>query len=401
MLYFIDQTSEKDHHMVFNSSIIRTLLALYPEQRLVYYGVGSSQQSVKSLLNKEEFDRIELRPIVYSKAKSEAKFFKIINFVKKERLRFSMFKEMFKNAGKDDLVFLSITTFISFYFFKRLKRKFKTNTIATLHGEMDFIYQYSNLLEKVDGMVHKKIFKIQAPNFRYLVLNKIAKKILVKDGYLKEEEVLEINHPFSALRLPSQKNFENQNAFSVTFGHIGSMEIEHKNSHYFYQIAEEFKQEIIDKKAVFKTIGLITPVMLPHKNEWVEEVVGNTRPDKPDYLSRDEYESNVDQLDFSLFFYPENQYVFRASGAVIDAVAFKTPIVVLKHPFFDNLFAQAGPIGYICSDMKEFEDTIRKIIDRDNNFVADYKVFTENIKNLREKFTVEQIVSDLKNQLKV
>jgi len=400
MLYFIDQTSEKDHHMVFNSSIIRTLLALYPEQRLVYYGVGSSQQSVKSLLSSEEFSRIELRPIVYSKAKSEAKFFKILNFVKKERLRFSMFKKMFMDTGKDDLVFLSITTFISFYFFKRLKRNFQTNTIATLHGEMDFIYQYSNLLEKVDGITHKKIFKIQAPNFKYLVLNKIAKKILVKDGYLKDSEVLEINHPFSALQQPSEKKFEKQTDLPITFGHIGSMEIEHKNSHFFYQIAEKFKLQIIDKKAVFKTIGLITPVMLPYKNEWVQEVVGNTRPDKPDYLSRAEYEQNVDQLDFSLFFYPQNQYVFRASGAVIDAIAFETPIVVLNHPFFYNLFAQAGPIGYICSDMSEFEKVIEKIISKDIDVVADYKVFMENIKNLREKFTVEQIVSDLKNQMK-
>lgn len=401
MLYFIDQTSEKDHHMVFNSSIIKTLLALYPQQRLIYYGVGSSQQSVKTLLSAAEFERIELRPIIYSKAKSEAKFFKALNFLKKERHRFLMFKEMFKNTTKEDLVFLSITTFFSFYFFKRLKKNFEVETIATLHGEMDFIYQYSNLLEKVDGIVHKKIFKIQAKNFKYLVLNKIAKKILVKDGYLKASEVLEINHPFSALLEPSNKNFENNANLPIAFGHIGSMEIEHKNSHFFYQIAQKNNEEITAKKAIFKTIGLITPVMLPHKNEWVTEVVGNTKPEKPDYLSRAEYEHEVNQLDFSMFFYPENQYVFRASGAVIDAIAFETPIIVLKHPFFNNLFAQAGPIGYICSDMDELEAIVKRIIAREEAVFKDYKVFRENINKLRDKFTVSQIVVDLQGQLKI
>ena len=230
-------------------------------------------------------------------------------------------------------------------------------------------------------------------------MNKIAKKKLVSDGYLKENEIIEINHPFSTLTSPVKKQYEFNSSIPVCFGHIGSMEIEHKNSPAFYHLAQKFNVEIVEKKAVFRAIGLITPEMLPFKNKWVEEVVGNTKPDKPDYLSRIEYENNVNKVDFSLFFYPENQYVFRASGAVIDAIAFETPIIVLSHPFFTNLFSQAGPIGYICNDIGEIEAVLKKIINRDINMIKDFKKFKENIKLLRQKFEVVSITEDISRQL--
>ena len=282
-----------------------------------------------------------------------------------------------------------------------MKKYYDTNVIVTLHGEMDFIYQYKNSIEKFNGWIHKQIFKSKAPNFFYLVLNKIAKKKLVSDGYLNENEIIEINHPFSTLTLPVTKQYEFNLSIPIFFGHIGSMEIEHKNSPAFYYLAQKFNNEIVEKKAVFRAIGLITPEMLPFKNQWVDEVVGNTKPDKPDYLSRIEYENNVNKLDFSLFFYPENQYVFRASGAVIDAIAFETPIIVLNHPFFTNLFSQVGPIGYICNDIDEIEAVLKKIINREINIIKDYKNFKENIKLLREKFGVVSITEDISKQLKL
>lgn len=398
MLYFIDQTSEKDHHMVFNSSIIQALLLIYPTQKLVYYGIESNQKSVLSLLSNDQKSKLELRPIVYSKPLSENKFFKLINFIKKEKLRTQLFKEMFATTTSNDLVFLSITTFTSFYRFKKIRQKFEVKTIATLHGDIDFIYHATNLHEKVNAYLHKKIFKIKANNFYYLLLNKIAKKRLIADNYLKMEELFEVNHPFNVLNNPLEDhNLDNHKP--ITFGHIGSMELERKNSHYFYEIAHNLSDLIAHKTIKFNTIGLITPTMLPYKNSFVDEIIGNSKPEKPDYLTRNEYETNVLKLDFALFFYKEPHYIFRSSGAVIDNIAFEIPIIALKHPFFENLFEQAGPIGYLCDSLQEMEQIIRKIANKNEQIQSDFLIFKSNFKTLRTYFTTQQIAIDIQKQL--
>jgi hypothetical protein len=398
MLYFIDQTSEKDHHMVFNSSIIQSLLLIYPTQNLIFYGIPSNQKSVLSLLSEDEKKRLTLQPIIYSKPYNDNKFFKIWNFIKKERLRSKLFKEMFAATTSTDFVFLSITTFSSFYVFKKLKQKYDVNTLVTLHGDVDFIYNASNLYERINAYSHKKLFKAKANNFYYLLLNKIAKARLVADNYLNANEVFEVNHPFNVINFP----FDNHNLNHdkpIILGHIGSMELDRKNSDYFYQLANNLSELIENRKLQFNTIGLITPPMLPFKNKWVVEIVGNSQPNKPDYLTREEYETNVLKLDFALFFFKEPHYIFRASGAVIDAIAFETPLIVLNHPFFYNLFKQVGQIGYLCKDLTEMEQIIRKIANNDDLIKSDFKLFKTNLRALRNQFTTVEIAKDIENQL--
>lgn len=400
MLYFIDQTSEKDHHMVFNSSIIKILMLLYPNQKLTYSGINSNQESVLSLLTTTEKDRIILAPIIYSKPLNDNRFFKIINFYRKEKLRAKSIKQIFNATTTNDLVFLSITTFSSFYFFKKTKTKYPVTTIVTLHGDVDFIYNSYNYYEKLNAYFHKKIFKTKAQNFYYLLLNKIAKQRLVADNYLMPQEVLEVNHPFSVLNHYT----DNENSIitkPITFGHIGSMELDRKNSHYFYQLAASFSDLIKSNQLKFATIGLITPPMLAYKNDNVVEIVGNTQPSKPDYLTRHEYEANVLKLNYALYFYQEPHYIFRASGAVIDNIAFEIPMIALKHPFFDNLFSQAGPIGYLCNNLQEVEQIIQKIVSNDAQTAADYRLFKSNIKVLKSYFTTTHIAADLKKQMNI
>jgi thymidine kinase len=139
--------------------------------------------------------------------------------------------------------------------------------------------------------------------------------------------------------------------------------------------------------------------MLPYKNSFVNEIIGNSKPEKPDYLTRNEYETNVLKLDFALFFYKEPHYIFRASGAVIDNIAFEIPIIAFKHPFFENLFEQAGPIGYLCDDLKEMEQIIRKIANKNEQVQSDFLIFKSNLKTLRTYFTTQQIAVDIQNQL--
>lgn len=398
MIHFIDQTSERDHHMVFNSSILKILLKMYPSEKITSHGSASNHKSIKELLSDNERKSITFDPIFYTKSKSEGKLLKGLNYIVKENRRRLMFKEVLSNASENDLVFVSVTTFSSLYVFKRLKAKFLVPTILVLHGDLDFVYNSNSKLEKLIGATYKKVFNTFAPNFYYLLLNKISKEYLMQDGFLKREEILEINHPHNMLNVDvTEKEIAENGVFS--FGHIGSMEVERKNSHYIYQLAEKFSAEITENKVSFQVIGLITSSIIPYKNKWVSEMAGNAKEDKPDYLSREDYESKLQKLDYSLFFYDTNQYIFRTSGAIIDAIAACIPFVVLKHPIFDYIFQEAGDVGFQCKDLDEMHDLIKKIISRDEEIMQQYKAQVLNLMKIRQRLSVQEVAIDLKNQL--
>ena len=239
MIHFIDQTSEKNHHAVFNSSCIKMLQLIYPNQAITHHGIQSNQLKTAELLSENELKQVIFNPILNPKVSSSNKFVRFLNLIKKERIRYKMFNTILKTSAKSDLIFHSITTFTAFYGLKKLKTKFETPVIATLHGDLDFLYNATNKLEKLVAFVYKKIFTLKTSNFYYLLLNKISKSELIKSGYLNKNEIIEINHPYNLLNNEFYiKSLKSE--IPVTFGHIGSMEVARKSSHLIYELASKF-----------------------------------------------------------------------------------------------------------------------------------------------------------------
>lgn len=397
MLHFIDQTSEGDHHMVFNAAIISVLLTIYPEERLTAHGIASNHKSVQELLTPKELERIVFYEIRYTKPVHQSLPFKAFNYLKKELRRKSHFKSLLKSCTAKDLLFLSTTTFTSFYFFKKLSRHFHVPTIAALHGNIIAMGGKKSMVGRLNVYMNKEIFKLKIPHFKYLVLNKISKHYLLESGYFDADEVLDINHPFAFLD-PEVRNKDIRDSHPVKIGHIGSME-ERKGSQYIYEVAAVLRQQIEEQKLQFRVVGLMTPGILPYKNEWVEELVGNSEPDKPQYLSRTQYEQELKLLDYCVFFYPQDEYVFRASGAAIDFITNLIPIITLPHPYFNYLFETGGNIGFICKDMKEVESLLKKIADKDPAILGQYAEQQQHIKVLQDHFSVDTVAQDLKKQM--
>ena len=148
-IFFIDQTSEQDHHMVFNASIIKILQNIYNEN-IDYYGIESNKNSVFELLSTEQQKIIVFHELVYSEPFKKSTVFKFINYLKKEKHRHSSFKNILKNTTQKDIIFLSITTFTSFLLFKFLKKKYSCNVVAFLHGDIDFLYNSNTSFEKLN-----------------------------------------------------------------------------------------------------------------------------------------------------------------------------------------------------------------------------------------------------------
>jgi hypothetical protein len=396
MIHFIDQTSEGNHHMVYNASIIKILLHLYPNQPITIHGLESSHHAMKELLGDTGKDQLNFYIIQYTKPLGQQLPLKALNYIKKEKTRKQHFKSVLEGCADTDFIFLSITTFTSFYQFKKLKQHYKVPTVVTLHGDIDFIYHAQSRLEKWNSKVHKKIFQLQAPNFKYLLLNKIAKPFLVRDGYLKDSELYEIEHPYTGLPQQQEEFIPDQEP--VVMAHIGSMEVSRKQSHFIYELADHFKKEIEEGKLVFQTIGLITPSVVPYKNKWVTEIVGNEHPENPKYLSRKSYEAALTKVHYTLFFYPEMEYVFRASGATVDTIEFGKPILTLQHPYFNHVAKVVGPVGYSCQNIMEMKTRIQDLLSEKNERIAAYQEFQQHLAQFKDAIQIPAVAQDLEQQ---
>lgn len=395
--HFIDQTSEGQHHMVFNAAFIEILSELFPKNNINYLGVESSQLAVIELISFPVKQKLSLNSINYFNTSTVLKPIKILFFIFKEILRVYYFIKIFLKTNKKDVICLSITTFSSLFLFRFISLFFKRSIFIILHGDIDFLYKATNTYEKINAWTHKLIFKLKTKSLKYIVLNKICKNILVKDKYLNEEELIEINHPYFF----DKNTSNNLNSFEkpIIYAHNGSMEVERKNSHFIFEIAKQLKDLIDINHIEFQSIGLATQQIDAYKNQYVKLSVGIKRENLPPYLSREQYEFELKKVNYLLFFFPVDEYVFRASGAVIDAIAFEKPIIVLKHPFFENLFQQGGNIGYICESLAEMKQLIINISSGETVYFEQYQKQVNNLKNLKEKFGIKHIVNDIKEQL--
>jgi hypothetical protein len=393
MLHFIDQTSEDKHHMVFNASMISILMSLYPDAMLTAHGIASNHAAIYELLNEAERKRIIFSTIEYTKPAKAGIAYKALNYIKKERARMRQLDSIVAGAADDDFIFFSVSTFYCFYYLKKIKTKHPVNVLATLHGGIDYFYNPQNYMEKINAWYHKRMFKLKAPNFKYLLLNKIAKSILIKDGYLKANEVMEIEHPYP--NVGKTDSFISLTKEPLVVAHLGSTEAQRKNSHYLYQLAAKSVDNIRNGSLRFKIIGLKNASVKPWENEWVEEVVGK----KTNYLDRPTYEHEVKAIHYSVFFFPTNEYICRASGAVVDTLIFEKPIFTLYHPYFEYLFRVAGNVGYMVETLDEMKSIIEQIVLNPEHYKEEYQLQCDNLKKFKNQLTIESVRDDLKKQM--
>lgn len=394
-LVFIDQTSQYDHHQVFNSSMADILMDTFQSIDLTCYGIASNQKSMYGLMREDKRDGVKFIPIEYPKT-PKSMLLKAFVYPIKEWIRFLNFRHIFKKYhSKEDVIFLSITTFTSFYFYRWFASRSKAHVLCVLHGDMDYLYKAEGWSQKMNAWVHRKILNFnEQVNFKYILLNKVTKAIFLKDQLLTENEILDIYNPIVS-ELKDVPLVELQ--YPLLVGHIGSMEIRRKGSQLLYSLAEQLREnEGID----FRTIGLVTPEMIPLKNEYVREISGNKSDDEPFYLSRKDYVKELLELDYVLFFLPKDEYVMRASGAVLDSIDFLKPIIALRHPLFEFFEKEFGSIGHLCDSLDEMQELMQDITKQPEKYLEIRKQQIENIKKLKHYSSKEQVAVELRAMLK-
>jgi hypothetical protein len=118
---------------------------------------------------------------------------------------------------------------------------------------------------------------------------------------------------------------------------------------------------------------------------------------KPGPLPPEEFDAYINMMDFCVFLYPSNYYLFTASGSLLEALAHLKPVVALRNPYFDYVFSKMGNIGYLCDSVDEIAAVIKELVlSRD---IERYNTQRKNIMNGLKLFSTEYLANDMRSIL--
>lgn len=223
----------------------------------------------------------------------------------------------------------------------------------------------------VKGYFNKKNKK-PSQNLRFLLMSNLAvdniKKYVSKELY---SNIGAIDHPLLLNTKCRQTiNMCKADSRHLNVGTVGILN-EHKGSNLYLQLMNQLTDQL--DKIKFHAIGHVQCNSEPFKK------LGVIMADETnEALSDDEFYQRVTNLDFILYFYDKKTYRLTASGALLDSIRFRKPIISLRNEYFEYFFKKYGPVGYLVNSLDEMTQLLK------------------NTENLNADFDFEKIAEKLK-----
>jgi hypothetical protein len=274
-------------------------------------------------------------------------------------------------SGIIDIVLLLITgqSIIIYYrnnvfsisLINTINKVLKKKIIIICHGEFELLNKDSRqrlgLLAKTMKIMATRFYLNQniqiSKNLYFIVL---GDKIL---DNLKSLLPMNITEKIFSMELPYiydyQKNKVTNRHHVLNLGTIGIVSKGKSIDNLIY-LADVFHHEIENKDISLSIVGHI----LVNKQELLEAKINIAKNDSE--LERQEFDRQIEQLDYILFFYEKDNYRYTASGAIFDTINYEKPIIALKNDYFEYLFEKYYPIGYLVSSVDEMVPIIRNIL---------------------------------------
>lgn len=126
----------------------------------------------------------------------------------------------------------------------------------------------------------------------------------------------------------------------------------------FLDLARRLTARFGDRIA-FHLVGRALPGSDPHRFAGLAEPVGTAQLPRAEFLRR------LARLHYVLLPYQPGYYDLSASGALLDAVTWRKPVIALSVPIVAAMFAAAdGGIGVLCDDAAGLEAAVAEIATR-------------------------------------
>lgn len=380
-------------HVLANVNTIKIFKRVFEGEQICFLSAASHNGKVKSYFENND-STIEFRAFD-NRAPTKSTFTRVISLLKKAGDDFLFFKKLLKNCGLDDVIIVSHIYPHSLILLNFLAKFYRNKfVLIMLHGEIEYTLFPQSLSQKVIGAMYKVCLKFKARIINFIFLTKISQQIMTEANVLDSRNIISMELPTFEKIIPLISSSDLSTP--IRFGHIGSAG-KRKNVDKLYDIASINSDLVKSKKIEFWVVGILEDSIKQHLNANVKNLV-NDQINTP--LSREKYDSEVANLDYSMFFYGQNDFLLRSSAAFFDAIFYEKPIIAIKNRFFVDMFVVNGEMGYLCEDVDEMNALIEGIVLNRELSLKSYKLFIDNIQAYKKTLSIDNIAADLKDQLK-
>lgn len=259
-------------------------------------------------------------------------------------------------AKRGDVLFYNLDNVFSIRMLDMLNRWKKAEIFTVCHGELDYLtIEYSGLpayrkmLSKlVRGYFNKRTRP--AAGMHFIILGDRALQTLKQ--YISPEladRFESIDHPvIGETRLPEQPYSQGRKLRVGTVGILNG----HKGSDLYLELLD--KMNDCRDKVEFYAVGHIQCDPRPFVNMGVRLPENLNEP-----VPKGEFLRKISKFDFLLYFYTDDKYKLTASGALLDAIRMRKPIIALRNDYFEYIFNKYGPLGYLVDSVGEMAELLR------------------------------------------
>jgi len=387
-VYIVDKLVMGYNHVMFNTAISAIVAKIFKDDQVLFIAESTHSREVEK--NNASIDNLGYQP--YEEAPlPQQKLKKIIPWIKKKIGDILFINRFYSNTKKEasDVFFTCLST-TSLYFAGYRFRESKAKVYFILHGEVEFVFDGKfGVIDRIKGKIYKRMLKNMHDNMHCIVLSEMVKARLIQESIVGEDKIITIEHPI----ITKEILYEGLNSDTVIFSHIGSA-MNKKRSELFFELAGKFQAALAAKKTAFNLIGKFHYDFFVDNMNGVTVVSENNRS-----VSQHDYEQFIQQSDYAVFTFDSDNYVFRVSGALMDAVLFRKPIIALKQDYIEYLFREGGNIGFLCESLGEMIVLIDRLIKRDPVLLSQYSAQQHNLGILMDRFSIESVGKQLNRQL--
>lgn len=371
-------------HLQVNSCFVEMIYQIYPDKRIMYRGENEHIASLKKKLQKKNVHNVEFS--AFDKYYDEKKYNWGLRIVGE---CIQIIKTLLKGQKLKNELYVWTCLFPTGHFFLNLISFFQKEKkhVIILHGELEFLkIKNKKSTEKLFGFILKAGMNISSNKTKYIVLGESIKNNLKE---IVNEQILNKTYTFlHPYNFNVEMSFSYQyNYKKIIMGTIGTQMLS-KKSNLIYQLSTRFKDDILQDKLIFRTIGKVLPELYPYQTDLVEKLYADT------FVFQDQFEYEISKLNFVLFFYDNSSYQLCASGAIFEAIRLDIPIISIENDYFKWLFNTYGEMGFLCRDLKEIESIITELQK------GDHQEKIQIFKNNMTKFKIQNNIINLALNLK-
>ncbi|MDO4230380.1 MAG: glycosyltransferase family 1 protein [Capnocytophaga sp.] len=371
---YINTYANRTQHEMFNRILLKALMLHFTVS--VYSG-KSSWKKMKEELGENTFQNTKIRTFFLPEGASA--FPNLIRYVLSAIYNIGILL----SSKKKDILIYNFNNPLSIATINALNVLLKRKIIVFCHGELELlITNEGGALAKLLRFFVRRFFlnKKRLLHLQFCVLGDVIIQNLKPIIGDKTNNFFSIDHPYE-FENNNPSNSKNLNQI-LKIGTVGTLS-KFKGLDHFLELAKSIKVQNLNVN--LSVVGSVTD----KKEEF--ENLGVQIHGKGELLKREDFDREIANLDYILFFYANDKYKVTASGAVFDAIKWRKPIIALKNDYFSYLFEKYGTIGFLCENISEMEQNIKLCLENQKLYTFD---------NYLEKLSTEEFSRCLYKKLK-